>query len=364
MVELGIYGIARVHWTVYPGALAPHREAVGGVFLAVGAVSAVLGGVMCLAQRHLKRLLAFSTISHMGMLLIAVGLMDSSALAGAAVYTVAHGLVKGALFLLAGILLHCLGTVDEHELRGRGRRMPVTAIAFVLGVIGLAGIPPFGTGLGKALIEHAGRRAGRGWIAVPLIAGSSMTAAAVLRVFGRAFLGLGSRGDGPGDATRGDETRETRSKGGRAPWVMPGPVFVLLLLSGLSGLVSPWMPRIEQAARGFTDSSSYHASVLDGFAIPWNHGSSSATEARLSVSGTVATAAAALGMALVALFADRVPDALLRAVSGLDRLLLRPLRAVHSGKIGDYITWLTLGVAAFGLVVAFLTGVLLFPGLR
>ena len=79
---------------------------------------------MCLAQRHLKRLLAFSTISHMGMLLIAVGLLDPLALAGAAVYTVAHGLVKGSLFLLAGILLHCLGTVDEHELGSRPAGIP------------------------------------------------------------------------------------------------------------------------------------------------------------------------------------------------------------------------------------------------
>ena len=105
---------------------------------------------MCLAQRHIKRLLAFSTISHMGMLLIAVGLLGSPGLAGAAVYTVAHGLVKGAMFLLAGTLLHCLGTVNEHELQGVGRRYPFTGIGFVVAVVGLAGIPPFGTALGKS----------------------------------------------------------------------------------------------------------------------------------------------------------------------------------------------------------------------
>ena len=160
MVELGIYGIARVYWTVFALPLATHDAGVGGILLATGSLSAVVGGIMCLAQRHIKRLLAFSTISHMGILLIAIGLISPQALAGAAVYTVAHGLVKGALFLLAGILLHCLGSVDELELRGAGRRLPFTAIAFGLGAVGLAGIPPFGTGLGKSLIEEAGR-AGR-----------------------------------------------------------------------------------------------------------------------------------------------------------------------------------------------------------
>ncbi len=263
MVELGAYGIARVYWTIYAPALEPYRAAVGGIFLGVGTASAIVGGVMCLSQRHIKRMLAFSTISHMGILLIAIGLLTPHALAGAAVYTLAHGLVKGALFLLAGVLLHCLGTVDEYELRRAGRRLPFTAVAFLLGVLGLAGVPPFGTGLGKSLIEEAGRQVGRSWVVIPLIAAASMTAGAALRVAGRVFLGWGPREEAGDQGTRGDEDRETKSGDGRPPWVMLAPVAVLLLAAGLSGSLSSFLPRIESAAQRFTDTKSYVSRVLD-----------------------------------------------------------------------------------------------------
>ena len=150
MVELGIYGIARVYWTVFAFPLAPHHAAVGGILLATGSLSAVLGAVitgMCCAAAHQAAARLFDHQPHGDA--ADRGRTDGCprALAGAAVYTVAHGLVKGALFLLAGILLHSLGSVDELELRGAGRRLPFTAIAFGLGAVGLAGMPPFGTGL-------------------------------------------------------------------------------------------------------------------------------------------------------------------------------------------------------------------------
>jgi multicomponent Na+:H+ antiporter subunit D len=357
MVELGIYGIARVYWTVYAIPLEPQRAVVGGIFLAAGAASAIVGGVMCLAQRHIKRLLAFSTISHMGMLLIAIGLLDARALAGAAVYTVAHGLVKGALFLLAGTLLHCLGTVDEYELRGAGRRYRATGIGFVVAAVGLAGIPPFGTAVGKSLIEEAGRLAGRAWIALPLIAASAMTAGAVLRVTGRVFLGWGPREEDD-DATRGDEARETRPDGGRTRWVMLAPVGVLLFLAVLSGLVTPMLPQVHAAARRFTDAAGYQANVLDGVAAP---SASAARAPDLAGGGGAAmlwTATAGLGIAFLSLFADRLPRSGRLAVLPVARSLLGPIRALHSGKVGDYVAWLAVGVAGFGIVLAVLTGIL------
>ena len=357
MVELGIYGIARVYWTIYATPMEPHRDVVGGIFLVTGAVSAIVGGVMCLAQRHIKRLLAFSTISHMGMLLIAVGLLDSGALAGAAVYTVAHGLVKGAMFLLAGTLLHCLGTVDEHELQGVGRRYPFTGIGFVVAVVGLAGIPPFGTALGKSLIEEAGRQAGRDWIVLPLIAASAMTAGAVLRVAGRVFLGWGPREE-DADSTPGDESRETRPDGGRTPWVMLAPVVSLLLLAVLSGLVSPLIPQIHAAARRFTDSAGYQAIVLDDVARPPTSAERATGAAGGGRVAMLWTASGGLAIALLALFADRLPGSWRQAVLRLIHLILGPLRALHSGKVGDYVTWLTVGVAGFGIVLAVLTGIL------
>ena len=71
---------------------------------------------------------------------------------------------------------------------------------------------------------------------------------------------------------------------------------------------------------------------------------------------TLAIAAGACVIALVSLFGDRLPGSWHRAAARLDRRLLGPLRTMHSGKVGDYVAWLTVGVAAFGLILATLTG--------
>ena len=73
--------------------------------MGAGALTVVLGATMCWFQRHLKRLLAFSTVSHVGMLLVGLALFRPEATAGAAVYVLGHGLIKGALFLSVGIRL-------------------------------------------------------------------------------------------------------------------------------------------------------------------------------------------------------------------------------------------------------------------
>ena len=102
--------MARVYWTVFAGALGPHADELRAILIALGAVTALWGGVMCYAQRHLKRLLAFSTISHVGVIVCGIGLLTAHGLAGAAVYVVGQGFTKGALFMLVGVLLHRFGT--------------------------------------------------------------------------------------------------------------------------------------------------------------------------------------------------------------------------------------------------------------
>src|SRR6185312_1796154 len=122
MVQLGVYAVARVYWTAFADVLGAHTHALQHILIGLGVVTGLVGATMCLSERHLKRLLAFSTVSHTGVFLVGLGLLTDGGLAGTAVYVIAHGLAKAGLFMCVGVLLHRFGHVDEHGLRGCGRR--------------------------------------------------------------------------------------------------------------------------------------------------------------------------------------------------------------------------------------------------
>lgn len=125
-----------VYWTVFVSPLGAHVQAVRALLISVGVVTALPGAVMCLLQHHLKRLLAFSTISHAGMFVIGAGLLTPLGLAGTATYVLAHAMVKGSLFLCAGILLHHFESIDVNRLHGRGVRCPIQVSSLRWAVLG------------------------------------------------------------------------------------------------------------------------------------------------------------------------------------------------------------------------------------
>jgi multicomponent Na+:H+ antiporter subunit D len=349
MVELGIYAVARVYWVMFAGTLAPHTGDLRAILVAIGVTTALLGAVMCVMQRHIKRLLAFSTISHVGVFVCGIGLLGAKALAGVAVFIVGHGLTKAALFMLCGVLLHRFRTVDEYDLHGRGRQVPVAGVLFALGAVLLAAPPPFTEFQGKSLIEGASTQAGYAWLIVVFGLVSAFTGGAVLRVAGRVFLGWGpSEGPDPSQARaaheRVDETREDRDHTPPLMLIVPA-----LLLAGtmVLGLIPGAVPWVARGAARFVDHPAYAAWVLHGRAIEWPHVAPTHVELIDVVVG-VLTVAAAVAVACLGLFGrpllERVPKPV-RASAGRP---LVALRGLHSGHIGDYIAWWTTGAGLLG----------------
>ncbi|MDP9346982.1 MAG: NADH-quinone oxidoreductase subunit D, partial [Actinomycetota bacterium] len=191
MSELGLYGVARVYWTVFDGALGPHADAIRAVLLALGLTTALVGGVMCLAQVHLKRMLAFATVGHMGVLLCGVALLDEAGVAGVAVFVVGDGLVKAALFVVVGMIEHRHGALEELQLFGRGRGDAWLGALAALAGLALAALPPFGPFLGRALVEDAATHRGLWFVSPLLVIASGLIGGAALRIVRTVFLGRG-----------------------------------------------------------------------------------------------------------------------------------------------------------------------------
>jgi multicomponent Na+:H+ antiporter subunit D len=350
MVELGLYGAFRVYHTVFEGALGNAEPSVRLVLMSFGALTAVLAAVMCYAQRHFKRLLAFSTISHVGVMLTGFGTFSARSTAGAVLYLLGHAFVKGALFMCAGLLLNRFASLDEHELQGKGRGLPILATTTIIGGLGLAGFPPFGTYLGKQLVEEAAARMHQEWLTWLFLATSILTGGAVLRVAGAVFFNR-SAGGGRESASASAATEEPETKGGRRkpPVVMLSVTVLMVLLPAVSGAFGNQLATSVQAAsERFNDRTLYLKAVLD--AQP--SGAVQATEeVRISTKGVVlgvAAAAGAVGLALLELFCGHLPELLPRAWQAGPAHVLAFLQRLQSGHVGDYIAWLVVGVVVLG----------------
>jgi multicomponent Na+:H+ antiporter subunit D len=339
-----------------------HRAGLSRLLIVLGVLTAVVGAIYCLRERHLKRLLAFSTISHSGMILAAIGALSPLGLAGAAVYVVGHALVKAALFLCTGIVLHRLGTVDETRLHGRGRGLRVTGIVYIVAGLGLADLPPLANFLGEGWTDAALP----GWAVVLLLCCVALTAGAVLRAGFGVFFGLG---DAPGEDRQqereaAEETGETDTGRQRTPLTMIVPAAVLAAAAiavgvlGWSGLGAT----VEAAAVRFQDQAGYISTVLAGRPVSHPVAPFPATPADVTLTAVVtglATTAGAMVIALLALYRRRLPlgVGLARRVGLAGRVVPRD-RAValaegfQSGVVNDYVTWLVLGLACLGGLLA------------
>lgn len=345
MTELGLYAAIRVYWTIFAGVSGMETAGVRDLLLGIGALTAIVGAIMCFQQRHLKRLLAFSTISHIGMIMIGAGLLTPIGLAGASIYVIGHGLVKGALFICAGIILNRVDSVDEVELHTRPLGFGLTAAIYTAAALGLAGLPPFATALGKSLIERSADSIDARWIGPVLTLCSALTAGAVMRAGGRIFLGWGVIGEE--EETAATEHDEPETHGGhRTPYVMPAPAATMTALALAVGLAPRLGHGAAVACARFQDRAAYVAATFKS-GTPASAAAISSGTGEDWASGFISAGAAIVAAAL-GLHAELLPAFVTRPA----QVIGAALRALHTRRIGDYVTWLLLGVTAFEILLA------------
>jgi len=136
-IEVGLYAVVRIIFTIF-GAQSFL------LFLALLGIFTLLVGEMCaFSQNNIKRMLAYSSISQIGLILFALAIATSYGVTGGLFQLVSHTLAKALLFLAAGYMIYRAGSLQISALEGMGKKMPLTCLAFTIGAFSLVGLPPF-----------------------------------------------------------------------------------------------------------------------------------------------------------------------------------------------------------------------------
>jgi hydrogenase-4 component F len=231
LLAVGLYALLRVK-VVVDAVAGP--AFTGRLLLGFGLASMAVAAAFLWTSRNYKRMLAYSSVEHMGLVAVGVAFGGPWGLGGALLHLVNHALAKSALFVLAGRILQRFGSAEVARVRGLGRAMPWTGGAFLAAALALVGMPPFGLFVSELMILRAG-----------FASGQRVAAALVLALLVVAFGGILSTvhrmAYGPGPATAAG--REP------IPWVL-APVAVSLVLLALIGLGLPpgLLPAIGRVA--------------------------------------------------------------------------------------------------------------------
>ena len=248
MVTAGVYLLFRTSWLF---ALTPDVLLVVGW---IGAITALLAAILACVQTDIKRVLAYSTVSQLGYMMTAIGAGFASA---GFFHLLTHGVFKALLFLGAGAVIHGVGSNELTHMGGLAKKMPQTAVVFLVGTLSLAGVPLFAGFLSKEEILGAVWAGGLGVPFAMLLVAALLTAFYMFRVVFLAFFGHAApASDAPhGHGAHGSHLHDP-------PVIMAGPLWILAMLSLVIGVSTLFDGRPHE----FT-SPSWLAPVAIGVAL-------------------------------------------------------------------------------------------------
>jgi multicomponent Na+:H+ antiporter subunit D len=235
VVKAGAYGIVRVVYDLFGLPLAADLGVLPPL-AAVAAGTIVYGSLRALVQDDLKRRLAYSTVSQLSYIVLGVTVVGVVSTTGGLVHLVHQGIMKVTLFYCAGNLHEALGVAKVSEMRGVGRRLPLTMAAFTVAAVGMVGIPPTAGFVTKWYLGVGAVAAGETWVLAVLVASTLLNAAYFLPLVARAWYRP------PGDAVWAQRPRR------RGRWEIDGWLLLPPLATGASVLVlgllagAPWSP--------------------------------------------------------------------------------------------------------------------------
>jgi multicomponent Na+:H+ antiporter subunit D len=186
--KVAVYALIRVYFTVFGSVrvfeMLPVREFV----VALAVVGILAASAAAIFQSNVKRMLAYSSVAQISYMVLGVSFATQTGLTGGIVHLFNHALMKGALFMAMGCVLHRLGSVQLGDLDGLGRRMPLTVAAFVVGGLSLIGVPLTVGFVSKWILVQAALESGWWPVAVFILVGSLLAVVYVWRVVEVAYF--------------------------------------------------------------------------------------------------------------------------------------------------------------------------------
>lgn len=251
LTKVGVYSIIRTQTLLFPG----DQVTTAVVLFAAGAtmIAGVLGAI---AQDDMKRILSFHIVSQIGYMLFGLGLYTVGGVAAGIFYMIHHIPVKTTLFLVSGLIETMTGTAALRSLGGLIRRAPVSAIAFLVAGLSLAGTPPLSGFFGKLLLVQAGFASGAWTVTAVSLGVGLLTLFSMTKIWAGIFWGEAQE-EPPFESARGTGPL-------RAPGLMNGATIGLAGVTVAIGILAQPIWRLcEHAARELLDPrAAYIAAVL------------------------------------------------------------------------------------------------------
>ncbi|MEI4771738.1 Na+/H+ antiporter subunit D [Psychrobacillus sp. FJAT-51614] len=246
LTKVGVYAIMRTYSLFFTTDVGFTHE----LLMVISIITIVAGCIGALAYFDVKQIIIYNIVIAVGVILFGASIMNDSGMLGSIFYLIHDILIKGALFLLIGIVIKITGTSDLRKMGGLMRRYPVLGWSYLVAAFGLAGIPPLSGFVGKLLVIQGGFEEGHIWQSVFILASSLIVLLSAIRIFIYAFWGA-------------EKVVHTISP--KTYRHLLAPAVTLVALTVLYGVGSEYLvPFMSDAATVLLDPSVYTDAVFRG----------------------------------------------------------------------------------------------------
>ena len=247
MSKVSIYAFIRIFFSVFTTDFIHIYVPITDVLSWIAAIAIIVGSVIAIMQTNLKRMLAYSSVSQIGYIVLGVALFSTHwGLYGALIHILNHAITKGCLFMVAGAIIYRTGLRSIKDFEGLGKKMPYTCAAFTLAALSMIGVPPTVGFITKLCLVLASLEAVEYVYVAVILASTLLNLVYFWRVIERMYF---VRKEGAGE-------NEHAIKKEEAPVSMVVPALILGLLCVIVGILwlagaeTPLLPIVEQAVNG------------------------------------------------------------------------------------------------------------------